>query len=354
MKELDETIIFELTGFSDPADGTVDSTRNSSALTLGSDEGSLRLSWLLPGEFLDDARNIDDEKIPEGAGGTIGIQFRVSMDVESPPSAIGLTVRSGTAQEGEDYELTTVVPMIRHIGPSSGMEWYEGFRITIIADDVEEGDEYFEVVLDDTAGNQLAQPLRVTIAGTASLDPILGETGNFAIARAEALLENQPRLIPMLRDPDDRSGFELRATEGGVEAEGGFRAETAWGATTLSRSTDGGEHEHLLTTLGAHFRTSERLVLGGMLQFDRSEMKAGGRDATSGEIGGRGWMAGPYFAARDASRPLFFEGRLLYGRASNDIDDLVLVGAGAPLSTASVGWRRPASKERISSVTARC
>ena len=94
---------------------------------------------------------------------------------------------------------------------------------------------------------------------------------------------------------------------------------------TLSRSVDGGsEREHILTTLGSRFRMSERLHLGGLLQFDRSEMKTGG-DVASGEVGGRGWMSGPYFAARDASHPLFLEGRQLYGRVSNDVGDLVLV-----------------------------
>ena len=41
-------------------------------------------------------------------------------------------------------------------------------------------------------------------------------------------------------------------------------------------------------------------------------------------------MVGPYFAARDALHPLFFEGRLLYGRASNDVDALVLLHNGQP------------------------
>ena len=34
-------------------------------------------------------------------------------------------------------------------------------------------------------------------------------------------------------------------------------------------------------------------------------------------------MAGPYFAMRDAAQPLYFEGRLLYGRASNEVNALV-------------------------------
>ena len=294
--------------------------------------GQMSLSWLLPGEFLNDARNVNDEKIPEGAGivtgaGNVGIQFRVSTVVASPPSTIEVTVRSGTAKEGQDWELPdSFASTATNLGPALGVEWYTGFRINILDDNIVEGDEYFEIVVNDTAGNLLVEPFRVTIEGDERF-PILSESGKYANVRAEALIENQPRLIPMLRNPDDRSELNLRVTDDGVQAAGGgFQAETVWGATTLSRSDDRGrELEHLLTTLGAHFRMSERLHLGGMLQFDRSGMKAKGA-GMSGEIDGTGWMAGPYLVARDASHPLFFEGRLLYGRSANDIEDLVLDG----------------------------
>ena len=289
--------------------------------------GEWSLSWLRLGEFLDDAKNVNDEKIREGegiaAGTNIGVQFRVSTVVASPPSTIEVVVRSGSAKEGPDYDLTPFSRTAAHLGPSAGREWYQGFRISIIADNIVEGDEYFEVVVNDTAGNLLVEPFRVTIEADERF-PIQKETAHYALARAEALIENQPRLIPMLREPDGRSEFNLRVTDGGVDADGGFQAETVWGETALSRTIDGDrEHQHLLATLGAHFRMSERFHLGGMLQYDRSGMEPGGAGA-SGEIGGTGWMVGPYFAARDASHPLFFEGRLLYGRSSNDVEDLVL------------------------------
>ena len=79
---------------------------------------------------------------------------------------------------------------------------------------------------------------------------------------------------------------------------------------------------------------SERLHLGGMLQFDRSGTRPSG-EVVSGEIRGSGWMAGPYFAMRDASQPLYFEGRLLYGRASNEVDALVIGDGAEPRSTSS-------------------
>ena len=73
---------------------------------------------------------------------------------------------------------------------------------------------------------------------------------------------------------------------------------------------------------------SERLHLGGMLQFDRSGSEPDGV-GESGKINGNGWMVGPYFAWREASQPLHFEGRLLHGRSSNDIEDLELATTGS-------------------------
>ena len=66
-----------------------------------------------------------------------------------------------------------------------------------------------------------------------------------------------------------------------------------------------------------------------MLQFDRSGTEPDG-DGLSGEITGNGWMVGPYFAYRDGSNPLYFEGRLLYGRSSNKADDLVSSAGSRP------------------------
>ena len=53
-------------------------------------------------------------------------------------------------------------------------------------------------------------------------------------------------------------------------------------------------------------------------------------------------MAGTYFAARDATQPLFFEGRLLYGCASNYIDALVIVLDGQSQDP----WRASFDSER--------
>ena len=82
-------------------------------------------------------------------------------------------------------------------------------------------------------------------------------------------------------------------------------------------SSDGeSDHRNFVGTIGAHRFLSSNLLVGGMLQFDAFDMDL---DGGNGEIDGRGWLAGPYFAARDQSGQLHFEGRLLHGRSSNDI-----------------------------------
>ena len=220
--------------------------------------------------------------------------------------------------------------------------------IEVLDDDESESAEYFAILLEGSSDIPFAREFRIHIDDNDGPDPILREIGRHVVARTEALIGNQPRLIPMLRNPGPQeTEFSLRLTDGGVDAAGGgIRGKTLWGAATLSRTIDGnGEHEHLLATLGAHSRVSERLHLGGMLQIDRSETKPGG-EVVSGEIRGDGWMAGPYFAMRDGSRPLFFEGRLLYGRASSDVDALV-IGRGTDPRNASLDSERWLAQARV-------
>ena len=192
--------------------------------------------------------------------------------------------------------------------------------ITITDDDVYEGDETFIIrVTPPPAGQTGAgsiQPLDhvVTIRDNEALtgpDPVLSEVSNHLVAQAEALLETQPRLA-------DRAGI----SGGGVSNS--FGSQGFWGDATFARSDSSGvaDGDHLMASLGTRRRISDNMLLGGMLQFDRTGTKLDG-DGRSGEISGKGWMAGPYIVARDPSNALQFEGRLLYGRSSNDVEGLV-------------------------------
>ena len=262
----------------------------------------------------------------------------------SPSTRWTVTLMSGTATIGVDF---TNWIGLRPGDPSwitttAGSGTTNNLSFEILQDTDYEGPETIRVRIqgETSPGGTVPSGVTATFDETIELtivdddaQPPVADIGGgiHAIARAEALLDNQPRLIPMLRNPGAQaSDFSLRASGGGVEAaSGGFQAETIWGATSLSRSSDGfGDHEYLLATLGAHFRMSERLHLGGMLQFDRSGSEPDGT-GESGEITGNGWMVGPYFAIRDASNPLYFEGRLLYGRSSNKADDLAVASSQA-------------------------
>ena len=136
---------------------------------------------------------------------------------------------------------------------------------------------------------------------------------------------------------DSTPGFSLSASDDGTSARGGFAAGAVWGsATGVWSSRDGAERRHLLGTIGVHAEVSDDLMLGGLLQFDTV---AGDLGEGSGEIRGDGWMAGPYIAARGASGRLNFEGRLLYGRSSNEIEGFS-TGVGRPARDGSFDGER--------------
>ena len=347
VKELDETFTLTLQAVGDP------SQTATVVATIASKDEVLTMQ-LLAVDGQSAVRTAQPFRIEEGGGqgnaGVVNAIFSLALTPSGTPSgrsaSFDLSVIEGTARLSEDYQDTDGID-----GTSRTL--VEGTPIAIefaiLDDDESEPSEHFDIVLQGTSGTTARQVFRVGINDNDGPDPILREIGRHAVARTEALIENQPRLIPMLRDSGagDGTEFSLRLTDGGVEgAGGGFRGETLWGATTLSRSIDGnGEHEHLLATLGAHARMSERLHLGGMLQFDRTDTKPGG-EAVSGGIRGAGWMAGPYFAMRGASNPLFFEGRLLYGRATNNVDALV-IGAGSDPRAATIDSERWLAQARV-------
>ena len=73
---------------------------------------------------------------------------------------------------------------------------------------------------------------------------------------------------------------------------------------------------HLAGSFGYHRIQSQRFLYGIMGQFQSSDTETTGY---TGEISGKGWLAGPYFAARHKSQSLYFEGRFLIGKSSNTV-----------------------------------
>ena len=208
------------------------------------------------------------------------------------------------------------------------------FPIEILTDQHAENDETFTVVLEahQNGGATLGAVTEQTVTIRANgPDPVLGAISEHLQSRGQSLLENLPDLIGITRESLDADGtdapsretnFALNVTSSGAHALGGFRNGGLWGEAKFSRAeTSGTRGDHILAALGAHSQVSERLFLGGLLLFDSTETELTGD--TSGNINGYGWMAGPYFAARYSAYPLYFEGRLLYGRTTNEIESFL-------------------------------
>lgn len=166
----------------------------------------------------------------------------------------------------------------------------------------------------DTAGNLSTASNRVTISDTTVTDT-QEQIAAFLQSRATQLLANQPDLIPFLTG-QTRSTFNAQVSRGTGRFDIASQAEqSVWMALTGSWSDEeGAETRYVFGALGSHATLSPNMMVGAMLQFDYTDQTDGPASVT-----GQGWLAGPYVIARSPNHPLYFEGRALYGRTSNDI-----------------------------------
>jgi hypothetical protein len=67
-----------------------------------------------------------------------------------------------------------------------------------------------------------------------------------------------------------------------------------------------------LGAFGLHHKFNDDLIIGVLAEIDHFDDKA--NDAS-----GTGWLLGPYVVAKHPSSPLYFEGRLLYGKSANNV-----------------------------------
>uniref|UniRef100_UPI003A9145EC Ig-like domain-containing protein n=1 Tax=Celeribacter baekdonensis TaxID=875171 RepID=UPI003A9145EC len=138
---------------------------------------------------------------------------------------------------------------------------------------------------------------------------------SFIQTRANQLIRSQPGLTGFLSG-QAQGEFDVNVTRG----QGQFnfasnpddpiwmRAQGSWSSNTTSKS------RYMFGALGSHRKVNENLLIGAMLQFDHLS-----EDTGNASVDGTGWMVGPYFVAKSARQPLYFEGRLLYGETSNTI-----------------------------------
>ena len=206
---------------------------------------------------------------------------------------------------------------------------WQDVKISTLADSDNKNDEVrIRHRLSDAQGEALGEPGGVVRVTLREDDPILRPVGEFVAARATALLNIQPDLTGFLKQDGITQGgggrgsgdFSFRATDGRLTMNGGFVRDGVWGKVTGSyASSDSGDAKSVLGSFGIHRKYSRNFLAGAMLQFDLSDHDLAGQAGTTDTIDGTGWLAGPYFAARHDTQPLYFEGRLLYGQSDNDI-----------------------------------
>ena len=282
---------------------TVTITDETTALASYADPGTDRLS---AGGDVDILVSPSELTVQEGGPGS----YRVKLS-ESPGQDVIVTA----ASSNEDVVLENP-----HLSFNAD-NWNEWQQVTLRA------------VADSDNANDVAQirhsidanAVTVGRPGIVSItvrdeDIILRPIGEYLETRATTLLRNQPKLISFLKlngtTPDENNTLSLNATDDNLNLNGEFVRDGMWGAITGSyASNSSGDLNYALGSFGIHWKSSEHLLAGAMLQFDLADGDLGGR---SGSIDGKGWLAGPYFAARHVTQPLFFEGRMLYGQSKQD------------------------------------
>lgn len=137
----------------------------------------------------------------------------------------------------------------------------------------------------------------------------------FQDARAQKLVLHQPDLVAFLSGAGtgvlNANITDQRGTvtfSSGVDRRIWARLNGRWGETGARKDKYG------FGAMGLHAYVRPHLIVGGIVEADYFS-QAG---SLSGKEGG-GTMAGSYFLARHANHPVFFEGRLLYGRSSDRI-----------------------------------
>ncbi|MBN2905658.1 MAG: hypothetical protein JXJ18_02995 [Rhodobacteraceae bacterium] len=172
-------------------------------------------------------------------------------------------------------------------------------------------------VAEDGAGNpnEAAVPVTVTLD---ILEQTQQQRARFALDRANNLLRNQPDLIPFLSGQGS-GRFDAQVSRSNGNLDVATSPDSPFWATVSASwsQTDGADQSYLLGALGMHWALTPDFYLGGMVQIDRAEWEDG--DAT---VEGNGWLIGPYFLARLPERPLYIEGRLLFGDSDNKISPL--------------------------------
>lgn len=137
------------------------------------------------------------------------------------------------------------------------------------------------------------------------------QIAGFMRGRANNLASNQPGLTRFLMG-EGCGAFSASASGESGSVSGCVMRANTWAEINSSWSGNG---SYTLGTIGAHSILNPNLLVGGMIQFDYA-------DDPANNASGQGFMVGPYFVAKTPDKPLYLEGRLLYGQSDNDITPL--------------------------------
>ena len=167
---------------------------------------------------------------------------------------------------------------------------------------------------EDAAGNGTTASNTLVVADT-TVEETQKTIASFMYSRANQLIANQPDLTGFI---SGSGGGTLNAAV--TRGHGQFDLSSGtdrslWFALKGSWAKDGtSDTSSAFGVIGSHIHLRETLLVGAMLQFDHLSQQDG-----AARIEGTGWLVGPYVVAKLPDQPLYFEGRLLYGKSSNSL-----------------------------------
>jgi outer membrane autotransporter protein len=112
----------------------------------------------------------------------------------------------------------------------------------------------------------------------------------------------------MIADVRPKKGFFNFETPKGSDQNMWTDLSGSWSTVGANKSS------YFFGSVGRHFFVGPNTIVGGLLEFDVFEQS----DEVS-SAKGDGWLLGPYFVTRLSNKKLYVEGRLLYGKSSNEI-----------------------------------
>ena len=178
-------------------------------------------------------------------------------------------------------------------------------------------------------------------AGTATIAAALRVTQTFAVggvdtaveaelvkkmqvARARALVLNQPDLTALLQDelPANATDFSLSSMGGNVDIARMGGPVWLRLSGSLSEQTGGTRDHYVQLSLGSHVKLGPQSILGLMATLDSISLSD-----PSGQADGQGWLVGPYLVTRLGETSLTFEMRALFGQSSDSVAQVGMAAA---------------------------